>query len=71
MIRIYKDNDVKLVTQGVYNSMYKPLGYKPIIEETKPKAVVKEPKVEEPKVVEPKEQDVVKESSKTNKKRRG
>ena len=33
MIRIFKDNDIKVVTQGAYNSLYKPLGYKPIIEE--------------------------------------
>ena len=32
MLRIYKDNDVKVVTNGVYNSLYKPLGYKPVIE---------------------------------------
>ena len=66
MIRIFKDNDVKVVTQGVYNNLYKPLGYKPVIEESKPKAVVKEPKVEKPK-----EETVVKESSKTTRKRRG
>lgn len=70
MIRIYKDNDVKLVTQGVYNSMYKPLGYKPIIEEKKSKVAVQT--VEETKPEEPKPEDVkeVKESSKP-KRRRG
>jgi len=60
MIRIFKDNDIKVVTQGAYKSLYAPLGYKPVIEE-KPKAVVKEEKV-----VEPKEN---KESSKPRRKR--
>ena len=47
MIRIYKDNDVKLVTQGTYKNLYEPLGYKIIIE-AKAKEVTKEPaKVEE------------------------
>ena len=40
MIRIFKDNDIKVVTQGVYTNLYAPLGYKPVIEE-KPKEVVK------------------------------
>ena len=79
MIRIVKNNDVKVVTQGVYNSLYKPLGYKPIedakkVAPSKPK--VEEPKVEEPKVGEPKveelkvEEEVKKESSQI-KRRRG
>lgn len=68
MIRIYKDNDIKVVTQGVYKNLYQPLGYKIIIEEKKEKAVIKE----EPKVEEPKEKTVIiKESSKTNKRKRG
>lgn len=66
MIRIFKDNDIKVVTQGVYNNLYKPLGYKPIIEEKKAKASVKEVKVEKPQ--EPNEN---KESSKINKRNRG
>lgn len=64
MIRIFKDNDVKLVTNGVYNSLYKPLGYKPIIE-------VKEEPKKEPVVVQPKKEEVkpeqIKESSKPKK----
>lgn len=44
MIRIFKDNDVKIVTQGVYNNLYKPLGYKPIIEEKPKKTIVDENK---------------------------
>lgn len=75
MIRIYKDNDVKVVTNGAYNQLYRPLGYKPIIEEKKVKVVVQEqeglkpeePKQEEPKQEEPKRN---KESSKP-KRRRG
>ena len=42
MIRIYKDNDQKLVTKGAYETFYKPLGYKTVIE-NKPQ------KIEEPK----------------------
>lgn len=33
MVRIYKDNDVKVVTQGAYNTFYKPLGYKIVLEQ--------------------------------------
>ena len=67
MIRIYKDNDIKLVTQGVYNNLYKPLGYKPVIEEKKEKTVINEPKV-----VEPEGKTVInKESSKINQKSKG
>ena len=47
MIRIYKDKDTKVVTRGAYNTFYKPLGYKPIIEQ--------EVVVEKPKKVEDKE----------------
>lgn len=64
MIRIYKDNDVKVVTKGVYNSLYKPLGYKPIIEEKKPKVVIQQPKDET--VTKP---DENKESSRTRRTR--
>lgn len=42
MIRIYKDNNQKLVTKGAYETFYKPLGYKTVIE-NKPR------KIEEPK----------------------
>lgn len=52
MIKIFKGNDTKVVTQGVYNSIYKPLGYQPV--ETTKKVVIAKPKVEEPKVEEPK-----------------
>lgn len=45
MIRIYKDNDIKVVTQGVYNNLYKPLGYKLVIEE-KTQPVKVETKIE-------------------------
>lgn len=74
MIKIFKDNDTKVVTQGVYNSLYKPLGYKPV-EATKPVAPV-QPKVEEPKVEELKIEEtvvekVVKKESSENKKKRG
>lgn len=42
MIRIYKDDNQKLVTKGAYETFYKPLGYKTVIE-NKPQ------KIEEPK----------------------
>ena len=42
MIRIYKGNNQKLVTKGAYETFYKPLGYKTVIE-NKPQ------KIEEPK----------------------
>lgn len=42
MIRIYKDDIKKYVTKGAYESFYKPLGYK-IVLENKPR------KIEEPK----------------------
>lgn len=35
MIRIYKNNDIKYVTKGAYESFYRPLGYNIIIEEAK------------------------------------
>ena len=42
MIRIYKQDDKKYVTKGAYETFYKPLGYKLIIEN-------KTRKIEEPK----------------------
>lgn len=72
MIRIFKDNDVKVVTQGVYKNLYKPLGYQPVIEikpevkaEVKPEVKVV---VKEEVTVKPNEN---KESSKTTKKKKG
>lgn len=38
MIRIYKDNDNKCVTKGAYETFYKPLGYK-IVLDIKPQKV--------------------------------
>lgn len=69
MIRIFKDNDVKVVTNGVYNQLYKPLGYKPVIEEKKSKVVVQ--KQEELKPEEPILEDIKenKESSRPRRKR--
>ena len=74
MIKIIKGKDTKVVTQGVYNSLYKPLGYKPIedakkVAPSKPK--VEEPKVKEPKVEEPKVEEEVKKESSQIKRRRG
>lgn len=42
MIRIYKDRDIKTVTQGAYETFYKPLGYNIIIEETQKKPAQKQ-----------------------------
>lgn len=76
MIRIYKGNDVKVVTQGVYKSLYAPLGYKQIIEEKKPKVVnqpknkVKEEPVKKEELVKEEEpKEIIKESSNTKRKR--
>lgn len=64
MIRIYKDNDIKLVTQGVYKNLYEPLGYKPVIEEKKETKVVQPTKI---KTEEPKETKESSKDIKTNK----
>jgi hypothetical protein len=42
MIRIYKDNDNKYVTKGAYETFYKPLGYKIVLD-------IEPQKIEEPK----------------------
>ena len=42
MIRIYKDDNQKLVTKGAYETFYKPLGYKIVLD-------IKPQKIEEPK----------------------
>ena len=73
MIRIFKDKDIRVVTQGVYKNLYEPLGYKPVIEEKKSKVVVQkveETKPEEPELENVKENKRIKESSKS-KRRRG
>lgn len=74
MIKIFKDNDTKVVTQGVYNSIYKPLGYKPV-EVAKPVVTiqpkVEEPKVEEPEIKEVKVEKATKKESSGNKRKRG
>lgn len=42
MIKIYKDNNIKTVTKGAYETFYKSLGYKIIIENAQEKPVVKQ-----------------------------
>lgn len=42
MIRIYKDKDNKYVTKGAYETFYKPLGYKIVLD-------IKPQKIEETK----------------------
>ena len=64
MIRIFKDKDNKVVTRGAYETFYKPLGYQIVIEEKK--AVKVEPKATV-ETTEPKEEEVVRVSSKKNK----
>ena len=44
MIRIYKDKDNKYVTKGAYETFYKPLGYKIVLDITPQK--IEEPKEE-------------------------
>lgn len=41
MIRIFKNNDVQLVTKGAFESIFKPLGYKQFIEVKEEKPVLK------------------------------
>lgn len=41
MIRIFKNNDVQLVTKGAFESIFKPLGYKQVIEVKEEKSVLK------------------------------
>lgn len=40
MIRIYKNNDIKYVTKGAYESFYRPLGYNIIIDQPQVKQEV-------------------------------
>jgi hypothetical protein len=44
MIRIYKDNDTKVVTKGAYDTFYKPLGYNIVLESVQEEVVEKEEK---------------------------
>ena len=37
MIRIFKDKDIKIVTKGAYETIFKPLGYNVVLEETNKK----------------------------------
>lgn len=55
MVRIYKDNDNKYVTKGAYETFYKPLGYKIVldIEPQKIEETKEEIKVQLDKVVRP------------------
>ena len=70
MIRIYKDNDVKQVTIGVYKQLYEPLGYKTVIDAPEIKAEdIKEEKVVQPIEEEKKSEQTIKSSK--NKKRKG
>lgn len=39
MIKIYKDRDIKVVTNGAYEQIYKPLGYNIVIENIEPETV--------------------------------
>lgn len=41
MIRIFKDKDIKIVTKGAFESIFKPLGYKQVIEVKEEKPVLK------------------------------
>lgn len=41
MIRIFKNSDVQLVTKGAFESIFKPLGYKQVIEVKEEKPVLK------------------------------
>lgn len=41
MIRIFKDKDIQVVTKGAFESIFKPLGYKQVIEVKEEKPVLK------------------------------
>jgi len=55
MLRIYKDKDIKVVTKGAYETFFKPLGYKVVLEQRE------EPKVEKPAkpIMEPEKQEEI------------
>ncbi len=60
MLKIHKDNNVKIVTQGAYKDFYEHLGYtiiedKPIKKEieVKPKEVIKDDVIKEDKMSKP------------------
>lgn len=40
MIKVYKDKDIAIVTRGLYEAIYKPLGYDIIEEKEKQKEKV-------------------------------
>lgn len=69
MIRIFKDNDVKVVTNGAYKQLYKPLGYKPIIEEKKSKVVVQKQEEAKTEEINSGDNTEIKESSRPKRKR--
>jgi hypothetical protein len=73
MIRISKDNDFKEVTKGVYESIFKPLGYKPVIEakEVKVKTSASKPKVDDSLKLKNDVFDEKEESSSKRKNKRG
>ena len=60
MIKIFKNKDIKIVTNGVYKSLYEPLGYKPFVPEKKKIIVAQKPTT-----------DVKNEESSLSKKKRG
>lgn len=41
MIRIFKDNNIQVVTKGAYEAFYKPLGYNVVVEQKSKKEEVK------------------------------
>lgn len=45
MIRIYNNKDTKVVTKGAFESIFKPLGYKQVIEVKENKTKTNEDKV--------------------------
>ena len=49
MIKIGKDNNVKVVTKGAYESFYKRLGYKPLDSKTVKESNNRNDKKETPK----------------------
>ena len=64
MIKITDGTNEKIVTKGMFDSLYSTMGYRPVVtKKVEPKVV--EPKVVEPKVVTEVKETVVEEKPKT------
>ena len=60
MIKIGKDNNIKVVTKGAYESFYKRLGYKPLDSKTVKESNNRNDKKETPKGTDKKDEETPK-----------